>query len=53
MQKSLALVRGFFVFSVRMFLLLSFYFCLFADANSLMSFGQLSLIRRGAYPFSF
>jgi hypothetical protein len=53
MQKSLAFVRGFFVFSACLFLLQGFCFYLFAHANSLMSFGQLSLIRRGAYPFSF
>ena len=53
MQKSLAFMRGFFVFSAYLFLLQGFCCYLFANANSLMSFGQLSLIRCGAYAFSF
>jgi hypothetical protein len=67
MQKSLALVRGFFVFGSRLYpclcvaassfalphLHLRRRLSIFSHANSLMPFGQLSLVRRGAYPFSF
>ncbi len=49
MQKSLAFVRGFFVFRAGF----SSGIPALPHSNTLIPFGQLSLVRCGAYPLSF
>jgi hypothetical protein len=53
MQKSLAFVRGFFVFCAPFLPHRRQVAPFFVHANSLMSFSQLSFIRCGAYAFLF